>query len=97
MNLGTILIAILIAIAVYFAWEKHQSNAAAMNSSQTYLQSQGLINNPYQDFTDNLAGTGQETVNPLTGELVLTPGQVIANSNANNPIAGVATGTSSVS
>lgn len=96
MNLGTILIAILIAIAVYFAWEKHQANVTAANGSQSYLQNNGLINNPYQDFTDNLSGTGQETVNPLTGELVLTPGQVIAKTNASNPIAGVATGTSTV-
>lgn len=97
MSFGNILIIVLVVIAAYFVYEKHESNVAAANSSQSYLQNEGLINNPYQDFTDNLAGTGQETVNPLTGELILTPGQVIANSNAVNPIAGTATGTSTVS
>lgn len=58
----------------------------------------GLEYNPYQDLLngESLSGSSQETVDPLTGELILQPSSILSELNQPQAIGGTATGTSTV-
>ena len=87
--------AVILGFGMVYAYHHYQAVQAASQSSQTVLQAQGLTYNPFQDAT-NLQGSSQETVNPLTGELTLTPGISLNSTGAATAISGQATGVSSV-
>jgi len=76
---------ILGAFVLHYAWAKHQANVTAAQSDQGYLANEGLINNPYQDVS--LASTGQATVDPLTGEIIIQSSSINAMLNQQTTIA----------
>lgn len=74
------------AVALYL----HHKNTVAAQAAAQPSSMAGLQYNPLQDIAPgtNLVGTAQETVDPLTGELILQPSTSQNVYEPNNPVSG---------